>query len=120
MKSKIYKHQKSSLKIGSKKSILLFLCVAFVALASSQNLINDKQKKVVLKDTIKNSKMLLHQQELTIDSLFVVNGNFKFYKKGARASYYADKFHGRKTASGKNTIKPNIQLHIKNCPLEPW
>jgi rare lipoprotein A len=117
MKSKIYKHQKSSLIIGSKKSILLFLCVAFVALASSQNLITDKQKKVVPKDTIKNNKMLLPQQELTIDSLFVVNGNFKFYKKGARASYYADKFHGRKTASGKKYNKTQYTAAHKKLPF---
>jgi rare lipoprotein A len=117
MKSKIYKHQKSSLKMGSKKSILLFLFVAFVALVNSQTLITDKLKKVVPKDTIKNNKMLLPQQELVIDSLFVVNGNFKFYKKGANASYYADKFHGRKTASGKKYNKTQYTAAHKKLPF---
>ncbi len=103
--------------MGSKKSILLFLCVAFVALVNSQTLITDKLKKVVPKDTIKNNKMLLPQQELVIDSLFVVNGNFKFYKKGANASYYADKFHGRKTASGKKYNKTQYTAAHKKLPF---
>ena len=91
--------------------------IAFVAFVSSQNLITDKQKKASQKDTIKNSKMLFLEQEMAPDSLFIVNGNFKFYKKAAHASYYADKFHGRKTASGKKYNKNQYTAAHKKLPF---
>jgi rare lipoprotein A len=111
------KHQKSNFKTLSKKSILLLLSIVFVALASGQNLITDKQKKAVQKDTVKNNKTLFLQQELTPDSLFIENGNFKFFKKSAHASYYADKFHGRKTASGKKYDKTKYTAAHKKLPF---
>jgi rare lipoprotein A len=117
MKSKIYKYQKSNFKIVSKKAILLFLLTAFVAIASSQNGNGDKQKKSVQKDTINKTKILLMQQEMAPDSLFIVNGNYKLYKKAAHASYYADKFHGRKTASGKKYNKNQYTAAHKKLPF---
>ena len=117
MKSKIHEHKKNNLKTVSKKSILLFLLLAFVALASSQTLIADKQKTSVQKDTVKKNKIFLMQQEMAPDSLFVVNGNFKLYKKAAHASYYADKFHGRKTASGKKYNKNQYTAAHKKLPF---
>jgi len=110
-------YQKSNFKTLSKKSILLLLSIVFVALASGQNLITDKQKKAVQKDTVKNNKTLFLQQELTPDSLFIENGNFKFYKKAAHASYYADKFQGRKTASGKKYDKRKYTAAHKKLPF---
>lgn len=117
MKSKIYTYQKSNFKTVSKKAILLFLLAAFVAIASGQNGNGDKQKKSVQKDTINKTKILLMQQEMAPDSLFIVNGNFKFYKKAAHASYYADKFHGRKTASGKKYNKNQYTAAHKKLPF---
>jgi len=117
MKSKIYKYQKSNFKTVSKKAILLFLLTAFVAIASSQNGNGDKQKKSVQKDTIIKNKIFLMQQEMAPDSLFIVNGNFKFYKNSAHASYYADKFHGRKTASGKKYNKTQYTAAHKKLPF---
>ena len=100
-----------------KKSILLFLSIAIVALASSQNLITDKQKSAVSKDTIKKGKMLALQQELTPDSLFIETGKFKFYKKDAHASYYANKFNGRKTSSGKRFDNNKFTAAHKKLPF---
>jgi len=117
MKSKIHKHRKSNFKTVSKKSILLFLLIAFVALASSQNISAVKQKTGVQKDTVNKRKIFLMQQEMAPDSLFIVNGNFKFYKKSAHASYYADKFHGRKTASGKKYNKNQYTAAHKKLPF---
>jgi rare lipoprotein A len=117
MKSKIYKYQKSNFKNVSKKAIVLFLLTAFVAMASSQNGNGDKQKKLVQKDTINKTKILLMQQEMAPDSLFIVNGNYKLYKKAAHASYYADKFHGRKTASGKKYNKTQYTAAHKKLPF---
>ncbi len=52
-------------------------------------------QRLILNDTIKNDSIL-------IDSIKVEeNYIFKLYKKGAHASYYHDKFTGRKTASGQ-------------------
>jgi rare lipoprotein A len=100
-----------------KKSILLFLSIAIVALASSQNLITDKQKAAMAKDTIKKGKMLALQQELTPDSLFIETGKFKFYKKDAHASYYANKFNGRKTSSGKRFDNNKFTAAHKKLPF---
>lgn len=112
-----HKHQNSNFKTVSKKTILFFLLIAFAAFASSQTTINDKQKKAVQKDTINKSKILLMQQEMAPDSLFIVKGNFKVYKKAAHASYYADKFHGRKTASGKKYNKNQYTAAHKKLPF---
>lgn len=112
-----HKHQKDNFKIMSKKSLLLFLLIAFAAFASGQALITDKQKTSVQKDTVKKSKTLVEQQENVSDSLFIETGNFKFYKKSAHASYYADKFHGRKTASGKRYDKNKYTAAHKKLPF---
>jgi rare lipoprotein A len=106
----------STKKFKMKKSILLFLLIAFVTLASSQTMITDKQKTSVQKDTVNKSKILALQQEMTPDSLFI-NGNFKFYKKAAHASYYADKFHGKKTSSGKKYNKNKYTAAHKKLPF---
>jgi len=112
-----HKHQKNKFKIVSKKLIILFLSIAIVALASSQNVHTDKQKATVQKDTVKKSKALLDQQEVAIDSLFIETGKFNLYKKAAHASYYADKFHGRKTASGKKYDKTKYTAAHKKLPF---
>lgn len=83
-----------------KKLITVFLSISIVGLVMSQSLITTKQNATASKDSINKNKTLL-PQEFVPDSLFLANGKFKFYKKDAHASYYAGKFHGRKTASGK-------------------
>jgi rare lipoprotein A len=92
----------------SKKLITLFLSVTIVGLVMSQNLITDKQKAATSKDSIKKSKTFVLTQEIVPDSLFMEQGKFKLYKKDARASYYADKFHGQKTASGNKYDKNKL------------
>jgi rare lipoprotein A len=109
--------QKSNFKTVGKKSLLFFLLIACVTLASSQNINADKQKLAIQNDTVTKSKILLTQQEVDSDSLLVVDGNFKFYKKSAHASYYHDKFHGRKTASGKKYNKNQYTAAHKKLPF---
>ena len=101
----------------SKKLITLFLSIAIVGLVTSQNLITDKQKSTASKDTINKGKILVLQQEFIPDSLFLASGKFKFYKNDAHASYYADKFHGRKTASGKKYDKTKYTAAHKKLPF---
>lgn len=102
MKLKIHDINASNLvKQYRKKLLFLFLSIAFVAMASSQTFITDKQKTSVQKDTVQKNKNVFEQQQIFSDSLLLEIGKFKLYKKGAHASYYAGKFHGKKTASGK-------------------
>lgn len=101
----------------SKKSILIFLSIAFVALASSQTFNTDKQKTAVQKDTVKKNKIDIEEQEVVSDSLLLETGKFKRYKKDAHASYYADRFHGQRTASGKRYNKNAFTAAHKKLPF---
>lgn len=100
-----------------KRLITLLLCIAIAGLALSQNLITGKQKVAASKDSIVKGTSLLVPQEFVPDSLFLASGKFKFYKKDAHASYYADKFHGRKTASGKKYNKNQYTAAHKKLPF---
>jgi rare lipoprotein A len=87
------------------KSITALFLIAIVSLVSSQSQIINNQKSpiqkfLVSKDTVKNRKLIALQEEIKKDTIKEKTGKFILYKKGAHASYYADKFHGRKTASG--------------------
>jgi len=91
-----------------KKLLTFLLSITIATFAISQVLNSDKQKGTTQeklktstqKDTVKKNNMLLLQEELTPDSLFIQSGKFKLYKKNAQASYYHDKFNGNKTSSG--------------------
>lgn len=88
-----------------RKSITVFFLFAIVALVSSQSQIVISQKTPVQKtsapkDTLKKTKVVVLQQEIKKDTIAEKMRTLVPYKKDAHASYYADKFHGRKTASG--------------------
>ncbi|NGY36500.1 septal ring lytic transglycosylase RlpA family protein [Flavobacterium sp. XN-5] len=88
-----------------RKSITVLFLFAIVALVSSQSQIISSQKTPVQKtsipkDTLKKSKAIVLQQEIKKDTIAEKMGALVPYKKDAHASYYANKFHGRKTASG--------------------
>lgn len=109
----------STKKLKMKKYIVLFLSIVFATLAYSQTLKTEKQttiskptadkqkaadksiKSVVVRDTLKRAKIAVEELITVSDSLQIETGNFKPFKKTAYASYYAGKFHGKKTASGK-------------------
>ena len=104
-----------------KKSISLLLLLAIVGLVSSQSLVNKQkalvQKTLAPKDTVKKSKAVSVNQEDVSDTLMVANGKFKTYKKQAHASYYADKFNGRKTTSGKKFDNNKYTAAHKKLPF---
>jgi rare lipoprotein A len=88
-----------------KKVITVLFIVAIVALVSSQSQSANNQKVLIqktsiIKDTLKRTKTLALQQEIKKDSIDDKMGELVLHKKDAHASYYADKFHGRRTASG--------------------
>jgi len=51
-------------------------------------------------DSVKKDN-IISQKGSTIDTLAFEKGDFKLYKEKVHASYYADRFHGKRTASGK-------------------
>ena len=79
-------------------SLFLFFIVGWLY---SQTPSATKEKITNNKDTIKKEKTSLLPLTLIKDTLFEPNIKYLLYKKNAHASYYADKFHGRRTASGK-------------------
>jgi rare lipoprotein A len=99
-----------------KKIVVLFL-VAIVGLAWSQTATVVKQKTIIAKDTVKKNKTGLVQQEIQIDSAFVLPIKLKPFKKAAIASYYADKFNGRRTTSGKKFSNNGYTAAHKKLPF---
>ena len=136
MQSKSQKHQKSNFINWSKKVLTLFISIAFLGIVIGQTANKEKNKNLKYKDslaksksaiaktekmsaidTVKKNKPLFDQQEVIIDSLFLGTGTFRFYKKNAHASYYADKFHNHKTASGKKYDKNKFSAAHKKLPF---
>ncbi|WP_016991206.1 septal ring lytic transglycosylase RlpA family protein [Flavobacterium sp. ACAM 123] len=88
-------------------ALFLFTTVALVS-SQSQIISNQKtliqqstnQKAAAVKDTIKKTKVVVLLQDVKKDTIEDKMGELVLHKKDAHASYYADKFHGRRTASG--------------------
>ncbi|TDD99818.1 septal ring lytic transglycosylase RlpA family protein [Flavobacterium cellulosilyticum] len=105
-----------------KKIITLFISIAIASFAISQTLNKEKQKTINQKtnviaqvtttqnatiqkiinpkDTLKKSKFNIEPIELVSDSLTLELFKYKPFKNNVPASYYHDKFNGRKTSSG--------------------
>jgi len=85
-----------------KKAITLFFFLTFIVAANSQIVTKDKAKTTTIKDTVKFVKPAVVEPELVFnDSVIVVKGKFHTYKKSVHASYYANKFNGKRTSSGR-------------------
>ena len=100
-----------------KKAITLFFLLASIALVSSQSINLEKQKSVTQKDTLKKNKATTEFEESKTDSLLTSLGKFKIYKKEAHASYYADKFNGRRTTSGRKFDNNKYTAAHKKLPF---
>jgi len=74
------------------------------------------QKKVVV-DSILKKNNTVEKEFTTKDSIIQYQGKFKLFKKSAHASYYADKFHGRRTASGRLYNKTKLTAAHKSLPF---
>ena len=77
-----------------RKLITLFFLVSIIGFVSSRGFVNDKSKNTVPKTTVVKDSSRTQKDTTKIEVV-------KFYKKDAHASYYHDKFNGRRTASGK-------------------
>ena len=98
----------------SKTSILFAIIIIGFAFGQLKKV--EKSKITILKDTILKEKIVT--DKLTVlDTTIVENGVFKFYKKAAHASYYADKFNGQRTASGKKFDNNKFTAAHKTFPF---
>lgn len=68
-------------------------------------------------DTIIRKNNSVEKQLVETDSVIQYQGKFKPFKKSAHASYYADKFHGRRTASGRVYDKTKLTAAHKSLPF---
>lgn len=83
-------------------SVFMFLIFGFAnAQTKTTNQNKEPLKKgITAKDSLKLAKPT-PATEAVLDTIIVPKGRFKPFKTNAHASYYADRFHGKKTASGK-------------------
>ena len=74
--------------------------------------------KIDFKETVFGLKNIL-ENKIGIDSLdyYLSISKLKFLKKNAHASYYANKFHGRRTASGKKFDNNGYTAAHKKLPF---
>jgi peptidoglycan lytic transglycosylase len=84
--------------------LLLFIFVFFASSFTSDKIAREDKAKKAIQDT------------LAIDStaLFL---KYKPYKKSVHASYYHNKFNGRKTASGKRFDNSKLTAAHKKLPF---
>ncbi len=76
------------------------------------------EKTTTLVDTIKKGKEIaIESSDEVTDTLIVEKGKFKLHKKNAHASYYANKFNGRRTASGKKFNNNALTCAHKKLPF---
>ena len=98
-----------------KKSITLFFLLVISCAVYSQSSV--RQKTLVQKDSIKKSKIAIEIEEIKLDSLVTVLGVFKPFKKAVHASYYADKFNGKRTTSGTKFDNNKYTAAHKKLPF---
>jgi len=111
-----------------KKIIPILLLLLLGTWANAQSVSKSKTKKTVLKDTISVTKsgtekavpekVAIVQPEIIFnDTVIAVTGKFSLYKKSAHASYYANKFNGKKTASGKRFSNSKYTAAHRKLPF---
>lgn len=77
-----------------RKLITLFFLVSIIGFVSSRGFVNNKSKSTVPKTAVLKDSSKTQKDTTKIEVV-------KFYKKDAHASYYHDKFNGKRTASGQ-------------------
>jgi len=76
-------------------------------------------KEPDLKPVLDSAKKdnIFQPKEVIIDTLAFEKGNFKPFKEKVHASYYADRFHGKRTASGKLFDMNKLTAAHKKLPF---
>ncbi|MCZ8229901.1 septal ring lytic transglycosylase RlpA family protein [Flavobacterium sp.] len=100
-----------------KKLLAMLFLLTVIGLIYSQEPSAVKEKGTISKDTIKKDKTNLLPSTTIKDTVFEPNVKYVLYKKNGHASYYADKFHGRKTASGQRFDMHKMTAAHKKLPF---
>lgn len=101
------------------KKNILFATIALTLLSGFTYVISQTKPATepkIIQDTVKNVKPNIIA--LPTDSVFTDKGlKLKAYKKNAHASYYSDKFNGRKTANGSRFNNSKYTAAHKKLPF---
>lgn len=99
--------------------ILLFLLISLLVSTSisAQSIITGKKQNKTRIDSIAKRNTTIEKDLQVIDTVVQYQGKFKPFKKIAHASYYADRFHGRRTASGRVYDKNKLTAAHKSLPF---
>lgn len=120
-----------------KNIFTLFLSIVIIGFASGQNTSKGKHKTLAKKDTVQKNKIQVAKQDKSLslkdtieknktffvhpenvsDTLFVERGKLKSYKKDVHASYYANKFNGKRTTSGRKFDNNKYTAAHKKLPF---
>jgi rare lipoprotein A len=104
-----------------KKIIILLFLLANIGLVSGQSSIINSKKFSINKDTLKKTTKVVEKEVEPVavapDSVIVETGKFVFFKKNAHASYYHDKFNGKRTASGKRFDNKKLSAAHRKFPF---
>ena len=94
-----------------KNSVLISVFVSFIALLSITNASHNHRK---FKDSISSQDTVKVKDTIVIDTL---NFNLEMFQKEAHASYYHDRFTGRRTASGAIFNNNELTCAHKKLPF---
>jgi rare lipoprotein A len=104
-----------------KKIITLLFLLVNIGLVSSQSSIINSKKFSINKDTVKKTTKVVEKVvepvAIAPDTVIVETGKFVLFKKNAHASYYHDKFNGKKTASGKRFDNTKLSAAHRKLPF---
>jgi len=104
-----------------KKVITLLFLLASIGVVSGQSSIINSKKFSINKDTVKKTNKVVEKEITPVtvapDSVIVETGKFVFFKKNAHASYYHDKFNGKRTASGKRFDNQKLSAAHRKFPF---
>ncbi|PJJ10345.1 rare lipoprotein A [Flavobacterium sp. 1] len=104
-----------------KKIITLLFLLANIGIVSSQSTIINSKKFSINKDTVKKTaktaEKVVEPVAIAPDTVIVETGKFVLFKKDAHASYYHDKFNGKKTASGKRFDNNKLSAAHRKFPF---
>jgi rare lipoprotein A len=96
--------------------LLLFTVILFFSSLTFKAQNNNKQEPKKQKiDTVKKDKVLL--DVIVVDTIATYKGKFIPFKRKVHASYYAEKFNGKRTASGKKYNSSKLTAAHKKLPF---
>ena len=106
-----------------KKIVTLLILLVNIGLVSGQSSIINSKKFSINKDTVKKTTKVVEKEFVpatatpAVDTTTIETGEFVFFKKNAHASYYHDKFNGKKTASGKRFDNKKLSAAHRKFPF---